>query len=131
MPSSVPSPFSQRTLAGQGDLVIRKGDQSDCLYLVYEGSLRVVEAGIELGPGSVTGEMGVLSRTHVRTATVRAHTDCVLGRVSKQDFDRVYFSNPSLALELIHLIINRLTGEIETRRAQAVMVAGPSMSGTS
>jgi CRP-like cAMP-binding protein len=101
----------------QSEVIIRKGDLSDCLYLVYEGLLWVAEAGAELGPGSVIGEMGVLSQTHARTATVRAHTDCVLGRVSAQDFDRVYFANPSLGLALIRLIIDRLTGEIEMRRA--------------
>jgi len=110
------SPFATRTLARQSEFIIRKGDPSDCLYLVYEGLLWVAEAGVELGPGSVIGEMGVLSQTHARTATVRAHTDCVLGRVSAEDFDRVYFANPSLGLALIRLIIDRLTGEIEMRR---------------
>src|SRR6516165_2002154 len=66
------SPFATRTFARQSEVIIRKGDPSDCLYLVYEGLLWVAEAGAELGPGSVIGEMGVLSRSHARTATVRA-----------------------------------------------------------
>ena len=38
-----------------------------------------------------------------------------MGSVSAQDFDRVYFANPSPGLALIRLIIDRLTGEIEMR----------------
>lgn len=116
-------PFATRMAAGRGEVIIRKGDASDALYLVYEGTLWVVEAEAELGPGSVVGEMGVLSRTHLRTATVTALTDCVLGRVSAQDFDRVYFTNPSLGLSLIHLIIDRLTDEVEARREAVVRAA--------
>jgi hypothetical protein len=123
------SPFVTRTIARQSEVIIRKGDPSDCLYLVYEGLLWVAEAGTELGPGSVIGEMGVLSRSHARTATVRAHTDCVLGRVSAQDFDRVYFANPSLGLALIRLILDRLIEEIEMRRADDVTAPMRALGG--
>lgn len=111
-------PFASKIKAGRGDIVIRKGDPSDCLYLVCEGVLTVAEAGVDLGPGSIVGEIGVLSSSHLRTATVRARSDCVLGRISAQEFDRLYYTNPALGLSLIRLIIDRLTGEIESRRAQ-------------
>jgi len=107
------SPLARRMRARRGDVIIRKGDPSDCLYLVYNGLLWIAEAEVELGPGSVVGEMGVLSRTNVRTATVRARTDCVLGRISAEDFGRVYFTNPSLGLALVRLIIDRLTEEAD------------------
>jgi CRP-like cAMP-binding protein len=70
--------------------------------------------------------MGVLSPTHVRTVTVCALTDCVLGLVSAQDFDRVYFTNPSVGLALIRLIVDRLTEEIETRRADGIVALPPA-----
>jgi len=111
-------PFAKRMTARRGEVVIRKGDVSDALYLVMEGALWVAEA--ELGPGSIVGEMGVLSRTHLRTATVDAKSDCVLGRVAAEDFQRVYFTNPGLGLSLVRLIIDRLTRELETRRLEAV-----------
>ena len=83
----------------------------------------VADAQVELGPGSVVGEMGVLSDTHLRTASVSALKESVLGRISAQEFDRVYFTNPSLGLSLIRLIIQRLTEEIETRRLESVGLA--------
>ena len=113
-------PFAKHMIARRGEVVIRKGDVSDALYLVMEGALWVEDAEAELGPGSIVGEMGVLSRTHLRTATVDAKSDCVLGRVAAEDFQRVYFTNPGLGLSLVRLIIDRLTRELETRRLEAV-----------
>ncbi|HZL58818.1 MAG TPA: cyclic nucleotide-binding domain-containing protein [Stellaceae bacterium] len=112
-------PFAKQMTVPRGEAVIRKGDLSDALYLILEGALWVKEAEIELGPGSIVGEMGVLSSTHRRTATVNAKSDCVLGRVSAADFQRVYFSNPSLGLSLVRLIIDRLTREAEAQRLEA------------
>ncbi|HXP76442.1 MAG TPA: cyclic nucleotide-binding domain-containing protein [Stellaceae bacterium] len=112
-------PFAKRVTVPRGEVLIRKGDTSDALYLVLEGRLWVEEAESELGPGSIVGEMGVLSRTHRRTATVDARTDCELGRVSAEDFQRVYFADPSLGLSLIRLIIDRLTREVEAQRLEA------------
>jgi CRP/FNR family cyclic AMP-dependent transcriptional regulator len=119
-------PFATRLTVAQGEVVIRKGEPSDCLYLVFEGALFVADAQVELGPGTVVGEMGVLSHTHLRTATVTATKDSVPGRVSAPDFDRVYFTNPSLGLSLIRLIIKRLTEEVETRRLEGIRLPAAS-----
>ena len=98
-------PFAKK-LSSVGEILICKGDPSDALLA---GTLWVEEAEVELGPGSIVGEMGVLSSTQRRTATVEATSDCVLGCVSAADFQRVYFADPSLGLALIRLIIDRLT----------------------
>jgi len=113
-------PFAKRMTVRRGGVVMRKGDASDALYLVVEGSLWVEQAEVELGQGSIVGEIGVLSRGNLRTATVVAKTDCVLGRVSADEFERVYFTSPSLGLSLVRLIIGRLTRELEARRLNAV-----------
>ena len=112
-------PFAKRMKFSSGEILIRKGGPSDALYLLLAGTLWVEEAEVELGPGSIVGEMGVLSSTHRRTATVEATSDCVLGCVSAADFQRVYFADPSLGLALIRLIIDRLTREAHVSQLQA------------
>ena len=112
-------PFGKRMMVRRGEMLIRKGDPSDALYLLLEGALWVEEAEVELHPGSIVGEMGVLSGTHRRTATVEATSDCVLGCVSAADFQRVYFADPSLGLALIRLIIDRLTRETHVSQLEA------------
>jgi hypothetical protein len=111
-------PFAKKMTVRRGETLIRKGDPSDALYLLLEGALWVEEAEVELGPGSIVGEMGVLSRTQRRTANVDARSDRVLGLVSTVDFQRVYFSDPSLGLALIRLIIDRLTREMQAQRLE-------------
>jgi CRP/FNR family transcriptional regulator, cyclic AMP receptor protein len=105
-------PFGERIAVRGGELVIRKGDPSDALYLVMGGSLFVQEANAELGPGSIVGEIGVMSSEQLRTATVIAKTDCMLARVSAEEFQRVYYTNPAVGLSLIRLIIDRLTRQL-------------------
>ena len=112
-------PFAKRMKSGSGEILIRKGDPSDALYLLLAGTLWVEEAEVELGPGSIVGEMGVLSSTHRRTGTVEATSDCVLGCVSAADFQRVYFADPSLGLALIRLIIDRLTRDARVSQLEA------------
>lgn len=106
-------PFARRITPKRGEVLIRKGDPSDSLYLVLEGSLWVEEAKAELGAGTVVGEIGVLSGTRKRTATVIAKTDCVLARVSAEDFQQVYFTHPSVGLSLVRLVIDRLVAQRE------------------
>ena len=62
---------------------------------------------------------GVLSSTHRRTATVKTTYDCDLGCVSADDFQRVYFADPSLGLALIQLIIDRLTRDAQVSQLEA------------
>ena len=111
-------PFAKTVTVRRGEMLIRKGDPSDALYLLLEGALWVEEAEVELHPGSIVGEMGVLSRAQRRTANVDARTDCVLGRVSATDFQRVYFANPALGLSLIGMIIDRLTRDVQAQRLE-------------
>jgi CRP-like cAMP-binding protein len=103
----------------RGEVLIRKGDPSNAFYLVLAGQALGGGRRTEIGPGSIVGEMGVLSRTHRRTATVDAKTDCELGRVSAEDFQRVCFANPSLGLSLVRSIIDRLTREVGAQRLEA------------
>jgi CRP/FNR family transcriptional regulator, cyclic AMP receptor protein len=113
------APVASRVRIREGEVVIRKGDRSDALYLVVEGTLRVLEVGVTIRPGTVIGEIGVLSSTGARTATVTALSDCVLGRIPARDFRRLYHADPGLGLRLVRLIIDRLSTEIEARRRAA------------
>jgi CRP/FNR family transcriptional regulator, cyclic AMP receptor protein len=116
-------PFARRVTPRRGEVIIRKGDPSDALYLVLEGSLWVEEAATELGAGTVVGEIGVLSGTRRRTATVVAKTDCVLARISADDFQQVYFTHPSVGLSLVRLVIDRLVAQQEDSRLTDEAVA--------
>ncbi|MCX4242730.1 cyclic nucleotide-binding domain-containing protein [Paraliomyxa miuraensis] len=80
-----------------GDVLLREGENSGYMYLLQQGRLEVLRAAhdgtqVELGtigPGELVGEISLLDGTP-HTATVRAHTPCVLlalGRNVLDEFD--------------------------------------------
>ena len=61
-----------------GEVIVRQGDEGDCMYVIQEGQVEVVidENGNEVvlaqrGEGEFFGEMAIFDRD-VRSATIRA-----------------------------------------------------------
>ena len=106
-----------------GATLIHQGDAGDELFLVLDGSLSVAvehddgTATIvdEIGPGSVAGEMALLTGAP-RTATVRATVGCDLAQLSRADFERLAARYPEALQEFLRRILPRL------RRTQLVRV---------
>lgn len=79
-----------------GTLICLKGENSDCLYIINEGSVDVSVSSSEgkiillglLSKGEVFGEIGLLDKKP-RTANVTAKTDVSLYRLSSSDFDKI------------------------------------------
>jgi Cyclic nucleotide-binding domain len=74
----------------QGQALVEQGRAGDELYLLFDGILVVEVDGqgvAEVGPGSILGEMAVLSAGR-RTATLRARTDCRVAVVPGHRIDR-------------------------------------------
>ena len=73
-----------------GDVLIRQGDADDQLLLLFDGVVEVEKDGesiTELGPGTILGEMAVLTGGR-RTATVRARTPCRIAIVASDQIDK-------------------------------------------
>ena len=78
----------RRLEAGRGEILIRKGEDSNSLYIVERGELHVIDekAGRRdllavLGPGEIFGEMSFLDPAP-RSATASSHTRRRSPRVS-------------------------------------------------
>lgn len=94
-----------------GDVLFHKGDPSDALYYVVQGTVRLAEIGIEVGPGTLLGEIGLFSPEHRRTSTARFQTDSELLSVTATDVMRLYYQEPEFALYLIQLLARRLEAD--------------------
>jgi MFS family permease len=70
-----------------GEVVIRAGDRGDRFYIVVEGELEIVAAGLQTsaGEGDYFGEIALM-RDVPRTATVKAVVDSQLCALSRDDF---------------------------------------------
>lgn len=86
-----------------GDIIISRGDEADCCYIIKEGVAEVTIPG-DLGPvtlallekGQYFGEEGLLIEG-TRNADITMNTDGVLMRLDKADFDTL-LKAPSLAM---------------------------------
>lgn len=108
--------YTMPTRFRSGDVLFHKDDPSDALYYIVRGTVLLDEIGVEVGPGTILGEIGLFSPGHRRTCTARCKGDCELLKVSGTDAMRLYYQDPEFATYLIHLITRRL--EADKQRAK-------------
>jgi CRP-like cAMP-binding protein len=96
-----------------GEVVVRKGDRADAMYLIASGEVEVVlpDENVKLGPGDFFGEMAVVNRRR-RIATVRALSPCRLLVLDAEDFHDLMESHPALKRH-VHEIVRSRQGEGE------------------
>ncbi len=95
-----------------GDVIIREGEEGDCVYIIETGQVEVsmaitMASGfldeaenldkilVKLGPGHMFGEMAFLFDRDVRSATITALSEGKLLRVGSEDFRK--FTEDDLA----------------------------------
>lgn len=94
----------------EGDLIIRKGEDTLDLYIVQEGKVEVLVSKRRrrvLGPGSFFGEIGLLQNS-VIVADVKARTSARCLAINKRDFLRFMTHNPSVGLQVERISSERL-----------------------
>jgi CRP/FNR family cyclic AMP-dependent transcriptional regulator len=96
------------------EIVFRQGDVGDCLYVVQEGQVEVLDEtdGRETllrlaGKDELFGEMAVFERER-RSATVRARGTVRILTIDKKNFLRQINEDPSLAFNLVQRMSQRV-----------------------
>ena len=91
-------------------VLFRMGEAGDALYIVTQGSLRVIRSGSVLGvigPGEVAGELAVVDKKP-RSANVVAHTAATLLKLPSSAFDDLVSRNGDLARGLMQVLAQRM-----------------------
>jgi len=122
----------------KGEIIYRAGEQSDSLYIVKSGKVRIYrlsESGKEqlvrfLNPGDFTGELALFSESvHEAYAEAVANTEVCL--ITRKDLQKFLMKFPSISLKILAEFSNRLensekqttrvsTEKVETRLAQFI-----------
>jgi hypothetical protein len=97
----------------KGHVLFHKGDPADAMYFVSRGRIEFKEFGIELGKGSLFGEIGIFAVENVRTATAVCLEDCSLLRVTADRMRELFYQNPDFGFFLVGVITRRLTEDLE------------------
>ncbi len=66
-------PYMKRRKYRKGDVLFRKDDLADEMFLIDGGKYRVIELGVELQPGELFGELGLLTSGYRRNSIGRMH----------------------------------------------------------
>ena len=108
--------FADRQAYQTGDLIVREGSPSDCLYILVSGVLEVVRMS-EGNPvvlatltkaGSFFGEMSLVDAMP-RSATVRAKTHAEIVAFSKRDLTSFFIQLPRAKMTMILNIARTLS----------------------
>ena len=101
-------PYMKRHGYRAGDVLFRKGDVANDMLMVGSGLYRVPELEVDLRPGVIFGEIGLLTPGYRRTQSV----ECVeAGHVLSLPYDEVralYFENPEFGFYFLRLASTRL-----------------------
>ena len=104
---------SETRILRAGDVLFRRGEKSDCGYIVQSGSVffQLEEGGIArdkiFGPNTLIGETALLTETE-RPATAIAREPCTILQVPRTLFHRVLREYPASAQILRRRLSSRL-----------------------
>jgi len=118
-------PYMKAKRRKKGEVLFRKGDVADRLYLLASGRVEFVEVGTSVGPGMVFGEIAFFAPHGRRTATARCAEDSAVLSVDHDTVRQIYFQNPSFGFELIGLVAGRLSADVARLEAQLVQARAP------
>ncbi|MDE1950834.1 MAG: cyclic nucleotide-binding domain-containing protein [Burkholderiales bacterium] len=119
-------PYMKRRRLATGEVVFRKGDRADKLYLLAEGRIELVEIGQLLLPGRMFGELAFFAPDRSRTLTARATEPGLLLSIDEVTLRQLYYQNPEFGFELIGLVAGRLHADIH--RLEQALAAGHARS---
>jgi CRP/FNR family cyclic AMP-dependent transcriptional regulator len=97
-------PYMQTETRAAGDVLFRKGDPADRLYIVERGRVRIPEIGKVMSDGEVFGEVGLFAPEHVRTASARCDGECRLHTITREKVLELYYQDPRFGFFLIRLV---------------------------
>jgi hypothetical protein len=116
-------PYMRRRQLSAGQVLFRKGDLADHLYLLTEGRIELVELGGELGPGRIFGEIAFFAPDQRRTVTARCLEPCQLLSIDESTVRQLYFQNPEFGFHLMALVAGRLTADVRRLESRLSEVA--------
>ena len=117
--------FTRQRLCRKGEKIFAKGDTADALFYLASGRYRLSELGLELAPGEIVGEMGLVTPENRRTQSFECIEDGTLLVMSYDQARQLYFQNPRFGFYFLRLISRRLLANNEHTEARLSHVLMP------
>jgi CRP/FNR family cyclic AMP-dependent transcriptional regulator len=111
-------PFGAARNFDAGEVLFKKGDVATEMFFVVAGRFRIRELGIDIGPGQVVGELGLLAHGRARTATVECTEASQVLRISYDHVRQLYLQNPQFGFYFLELTTRRLFENVASLERQ-------------
>jgi serine phosphatase RsbU (regulator of sigma subunit) len=113
--------MQHKTLSG-GELLFKEGETGNCFYIITSGKAEVVKALDTaeerllntLGPGDFLGEMSLMVKDNLRTASVRAVDPTHVLELHQDQFRQLIDTRPSIAYQVMIKLSERLRASDES-----------------
>jgi hypothetical protein len=121
-------PLMSRRQYRKGEIIFRKGDVADALYYGVTGRYLLDESELDILPGEIVGELGLLAPDHRRTQTLECLEDGEMLTVTYQQVSQLYYQNPKFGYFFLRLTGKRLFQNVarlqdELARKNALLAA--------
>lgn len=124
--------FTTTRRCSAGETVFAKGDLADAIYYPVSGRFRLIEIDVDIGPGDVIGEIGLVAPDKRRTQSFTCIESGELLVITYRQVKQLYFQNPRFGFFLLKLVTQRLLencNRIEGRLNNASAAAAPQRQG--
>ncbi|MDT3684541.1 MAG: cyclic nucleotide-binding domain-containing protein [Pseudorhodoplanes sp.] len=106
--------FSRRRRVRPGEVLYRKDDPAESMAFLLSGRFRIEALGLDLAPGQMIGEMGMMAPARARTQTVICVEEGDILEISYDQLKQLYFQNPKFGFFFLQLTTRRLFENIAT-----------------
>jgi CRP/FNR family cyclic AMP-dependent transcriptional regulator len=107
-----------------GTVMFRKGDRANEMLYLLSGKFQLTESGIELGAGSLVGELGLLSPDQTRTQTLECLEDGRYLAISYDQLKQLFIQNPQFGYFFLRLTTARLFANLAYLEAEVARLKG-------
>ena len=111
-------PFMSERKYKKSDVLFKKDDVANEMFMTITGKFLVKEINVELPPGNIMGELGFLSPDNRRTATVQCLEDGQVLTITYEKLLEIYFQNPQFGYYFLVLTSQRLLENIARLQAE-------------
>ena len=101
-------PYMTKCQVHTGQILFRKGQPATEMFIVSSGRLRLSEIAVDVLPGGVVGELGLLAPNQQRTQTLECVEDAEILQIGYDRIKSIYFQNPSFGFYLLRVTSARL-----------------------
>src|SRR4026208_780118 len=113
-------PFMTERAISVGETLFCKGDKANHLYFLVSGQMHLQEINLDLAPGAVVGELGMLAPERTRTQTLVCTENGLVLAISYEKIEELYYQNPKFGFYFLRLSTARVCGHNTRLRGAGV-----------